>query len=404
MILGHVSWLDCIVFLVFLAPQLIIHAGFFGTLSCGLRALPFLAVKLPLALIYERLFVRRQNRTPFVQNASWFEDLVIRCVRYAFAEIPSRIGWVFFAKPVALPFLRFRMLRHGYLFSPIHWHEVNHADFRGIWIIRDKTQEPDIVIYYVHGGGFSMGSSYFYLEFLLVWLSLLESSGFRNPAIFTLEYTLVGSSPLAASYPTQLRQTVAGYQHVLSIAHGPSKVCVSGDSAGANLILSLLLHLAIGPNGTSATTDLKETESIIPEYAVLISPWVMLISPNDRNNPSDYLDADTLHIYARQYAGTKISIDDPLVSPGNCKEADWWKKASPPKGFFITYGSEEVFAPEIRNLTNFLKDAKVPVEANEESGGVHVWPVAALFLSSTREARQKGLRKIVAKIRSQMMN
>jgi len=42
MILGQVSWLDCFIFLVFLAPQLIIHVGFFPTLFCGLKALPFL--------------------------------------------------------------------------------------------------------------------------------------------------------------------------------------------------------------------------------------------------------------------------------------------------------------------------------------------------------------------------
>jgi len=44
MILGQVSWLDCFIFLVFLAPQLIIHVGFFPTLFCGLKALPFLGM------------------------------------------------------------------------------------------------------------------------------------------------------------------------------------------------------------------------------------------------------------------------------------------------------------------------------------------------------------------------
>lgn len=42
MILGQVSWLDCLMFLLFLAPQLIYHVGFFRTLDCGLKALPFL--------------------------------------------------------------------------------------------------------------------------------------------------------------------------------------------------------------------------------------------------------------------------------------------------------------------------------------------------------------------------
>lgn len=48
---------------------------------------------------------------------------MVRCVRYAFANIPPRIGRVFFAREVALPFLWFRLLRHGYLGSPIHWWE-----------------------------------------------------------------------------------------------------------------------------------------------------------------------------------------------------------------------------------------------------------------------------------------
>jgi hypothetical protein len=58
-----------------------------------------------------------------VRRASLFEDVVVRCIRYAFANIPPGIGRVFFAKEVALPFLWFRLLRHGYLGSPIHWRE-----------------------------------------------------------------------------------------------------------------------------------------------------------------------------------------------------------------------------------------------------------------------------------------
>jgi hypothetical protein len=62
-----------------------------------------------------------------------------------------------------------------------------------------------------------MGSSYFYLEFLLSWLSLLCEAGYSNPAIFALEYTLVPD----ASFPTQLCDTIAGYRHVLSVARRP---------------------------------------------------------------------------------------------------------------------------------------------------------------------------------------
>lgn len=129
--------------------------------------LTFVVIKLPLTILYSRIFVRRQQRSPFVQQASWFEDVVIRCIRYAFAYIPAHIGRVFFSKEVSTPFLRFRMLRHGYFWPPIRWYEVKkvfcfgqlifkHAnklqrDFEGLWIIDDESQEPDIVIYYAHG-------------------------------------------------------------------------------------------------------------------------------------------------------------------------------------------------------------------------------------------------------------
>lgn len=42
MILGPVSYLDCIVFCLFLAPQLILDAGLFETTVVVLEALPFL--------------------------------------------------------------------------------------------------------------------------------------------------------------------------------------------------------------------------------------------------------------------------------------------------------------------------------------------------------------------------
>lgn len=41
MILGQISYLDCIVFIIFLAPQLLIHVNIFELLSCVFQALPF---------------------------------------------------------------------------------------------------------------------------------------------------------------------------------------------------------------------------------------------------------------------------------------------------------------------------------------------------------------------------
>ena len=219
---------------------------------------------LPFQLIRERYFLSKTRQSPFVQQATLFQDVVIRCVRYAFAKIPATIGKVFFSKGVALPFIKFRQLRHGFLRSPIYWKEIDRTGLKGIYTIYDETRRPDIVVYYCHGGGFSMGSAYFYLEFLLVWVSLLKDAGYDNPALFALDYTLVPE----ATYPTQVQQALAGYKYVLSIVDDPSHICVSGDSAGATLILSLLLCLS----------DYTSLRNKMPGLAVIISPWAAIIS------------------------------------------------------------------------------------------------------------------------------
>ena len=295
------------------------------------------------------------------------------------------------------------MLRHGYLHPTIQWKEVflknthsvqvpsngyrnaSQKETHGIWITPNSSQKPDIVILYCHGGGFSMGSSYFYLEFLVAWVSILRQSGYRNPAIFALEYTLVPD----ASYPTQLEQTRACYDYISTIIEDSSRICVVGDSAGGTLVLSLLLHIAKQP----------DYETIKPGFATLISPWTSLFSSHNRNTASDFLDADSLHLYGRQYAGSDEKLDDPLVSPGVCKDPVWWSKASPLKGFGVLFGSEELLGPELRDLIVLLRKSGCAVSVREEPGAIHAWPVATLFLSATQVERQKGLKDLTKMIR-----
>lgn len=243
-----------------------------------------------------------------------------------------------------------------------------------------------------------MGSCFFYLEFLLTWVSLLTESGYRNPAIFSLEYTLVPD----ACFPTQLEEAIAGYEHVLSRTGDPGKICVSGDSAGATIMLSLLLHLSSLSRHSEKMNELGEKRFPKPGMAALISPWVTLVSDTHRNTPSDYLNAGNLHIYAQQYCGRKVAIDDPLVSPGNCREVPWWKHACPKKGIHVVYGAEEVFAPDIQEFLKFLERNHIKSSSKREEAGIHAWPVACLFLSTAPEERQKGLRNLIAHIRKQI--
>ncbi|KAK5989126.1 Putative steryl acetyl hydrolase mug81-like protein [Cladobotryum mycophilum] len=322
--------------------------------------------------------------------------------------MPSEVGRVFFSKEVALPFMKWRMMRHGLKDFPVHWEEQTvgegNTKANGIWIKHNPEKDPDIVIYYAHGGGFAMGSCYFYMEFLFAWHDLLRDAGYDNPAIFALDYSLVPDKV----YPTQVFQTLEGYRHVLEVAKDASKVCVAGDSAGATLILSLLLELGAQIQSQQANgykPGLHEEFAqgfppafAIPRMAALISPWVTLVSNLHYPSNVDYLDRSSLWKYGCEYAGDTLSHRE-LSSPGMCEDKSLWKLASPERGFFITYGGEEVLSPDIENLVSRLGRAKVEVEARRFDGGIHAWPIASIFLSSTRRKRLYGLRTIVGEIR-----
>jgi len=145
MILDQISYLDCLVFLLFLAPQLLIRVGLWRTARWLLPALPSICksslttraifiilimvqgILIPYQFIRDRYYRPIGLRSSFAQRATFFQDLVIRYVRYAFRYMPASMGRVFLSKDVALPFLRFRMLRHGNLFPSPKWYEVNNV-------------------------------------------------------------------------------------------------------------------------------------------------------------------------------------------------------------------------------------------------------------------------------------
>ncbi len=83
--------------------------------------------QLPFQLIRQRFLSKSSKKPKFTQEATFFEDLVVRCVKYAFANFPTSIGKVFFSKWISLPFLRWRMLRHGYLRKPVSYREYEHG-------------------------------------------------------------------------------------------------------------------------------------------------------------------------------------------------------------------------------------------------------------------------------------
>ena len=255
-----------------------------------------------------------------------------------------------------------------------------------------------------------MGSPWFYLEFLLAWLDLLstpdgrrEKPGktWRNPAVFAPDYTLV---PMA-TFPTQVKQALQGWEFVCGVARDAEtrgtdvKLEVAGDSAGGTLCLSLLLLLAQRMRGGSVDGVIEGGGMRMPDHATLISAWCRLVSEQNQDTPSDFLNAESLHLYARQYLGDgrlaeREGFEITLASPADFRDQDIWKAAIPACGMHFVFGSEEVLAGEMKDLIKKLEGLG-RLRVSEEAAGIHAWPVVDLFLGGPERRRLKGLRNIV---------
>ncbi|ERF74614.1 hypothetical protein EPUS_00744 [Endocarpon pusillum Z07020] len=93
-------------------------------------------------------------------------------------------------------------------------------------------------------------------------------SSLSATAVLLPQYRLASSS--AAAFPAALQDAVTAYAHLLTVGVPPSRIIVSGDSAGAHLALALMRYLA--ENNSSGLLPL-------PAAVLLHSPWLDMLLP-----------------------------------------------------------------------------------------------------------------------------
>ncbi|CAJ2504788.1 Uu.00g121820.m01.CDS01 [Anthostomella pinea] len=126
-------------------------------------------------------------------------------------------------------------------------------------------------------------------------------------AVYVLQYGL--ASETANHYPRQLQQAVHLMRHLLVTQQmSPGSITLVGDSAGAHLLLGLLLHLT-HPNPLVPQLKLDSPLS----GAVLVSPWVRLQSTAgslNANGQKDVLSAASLAYWAKNFLGDRELLFD----------------------------------------------------------------------------------------------
>ncbi len=231
---------------------------------------------------------------------------------------------------------------------------VTRGDLGGIPVVFVDIAdvEPRGVIFHVHGGGFALGSA---AGSVGLASSLARKTGMRAVSV---DYRLAPEHP----YPAALQDVTAAYR-ALTEQVGSGNIVVSGESAGGNLAVELLIA--------------GKAESLtMPAAALLMSPMTDLTvtgsSYAGKADADPAVSAQAIRARVADYlAGTDPA--DPLVSP---IFADL--TGLPP--LLIQAGSHEVLLDDATRLAAKAAADDVAVILDVTPGVPHVFQAFAALL------------------------
>ena len=219
----------------------------------------------------------------------------------------------------------------------------------GEWIYVNRAHMKKYIILYCHGGGYSTGSCV-YARTLTTKLATTTSMD-----VLSFDYRLAPEHP----YPAATEDAMQVWNHLMLLGYGARDIILAGDSAGGNLVLSLMLRL-------------KQENRLLPRGAVLMSPWTDLTSSGKSHVAKESIDpvlnAGYLQEMITNYAPGR-DLTNPLISP---LFGDF--EGFPP--VYIQVGSNEILLDDSNMLYKKLLKANVSVKLDLFKGMWHVFQMS----------------------------
>lgn len=169
-----------------------------------------------------------------------------------------------------------------------------------------------------------------------LWLDDLQKSLGDDVSALLLAYDLAPES----TYPTQLKQAVELLRHLVETeGRSPSDLVLGGDSAGGNLALGVLSHLA-HPHPEIQPLSLPSKINA----AMLISPWASLTQTHTpaftTNAQRDMFDARTLNRWSAAFLGNPSPFAGDFYSEPVLASSDWWAGVADVVGEVLIWAGE----------------------------------------------------------------
>ena len=170
----------------------------------------------------------------------------------------------------------------------------------------------------------------------ILWLDDLRKSLGPGVSALLLAYELAPES----TYPTQLRQAVELFRYLTETeGRSPADILMGGDSAGGNLTLGLLSHIA-HPHPEIA--ELKLNGKI--HAAMLISPWCSLTQHHTaahvRNAERDMFDSRTMSRWAAAFLNSTSPFAGDAYSEPVLAGPEWWEPVADVVDEVLIWGGE----------------------------------------------------------------
>lgn len=222
--------------------------------------------------------------------------------------------------------------------------QVINTDVNAEWI-RPKQYGTKIIMY-LHGGGYSVGSSRSHRP---LCARIATASCCQ---VLSINYRLAPEQ----KYPAALDDAIASYQWLLQ-TYSHSQIVIAGDSAGGGLAMATLLAL-------------KQKQLPMPAAAIGISAWLDLECSSASYETNKDIDlmatAGGLRFVGRAYASKQINTD-PLISPFYAKNL---QGLCP---LLIQVGSAETLQDENIHFAEQAQRDGVDVTLQVWPNMVHVW-------------------------------
>ncbi len=243
------------------------------------------------------------------------------------------------------------------LADDVKFRRVDVGGVPGEWITTPESKE-DRLLYYLHGGGYVLGSVNTHREMVS---RLARAMGARALAI---DYRLAPEHP----FPAAVSDATTGYRWLLAEGVSPSGIVIAGDSAGGGLAIACQVAL-------------RDAEAPMPAAAVCLSPWADMECVGESMAElagKGGIDPVGIVEMAKAYVG-EADAREPLASPIHADLT-----GLPPLLIQVSK-AEELYSDAMR-LAERAQACGVETEVEPWEDMTHVWQSMAALIPEGREA------------------